>query len=310
MRKVWIDTDAGTDDAMALIMAMREPTIDIIGISTIGGNVPLDCVVQNVLYIRDLCENDSPVYIGARQPLNRILGTADFIHGKDGLGDVGLPLHGRIPAKKPAVDALITAIKADPHTIELIMLGPLTNLALALQKAPEIAKLIGHCHIMGGLLELPGNVTPLAEFNIWADPEAADIIFTSGMPMTVIGWDTTMESGWLSVEEWQELLTFDTKLSTFAHDIQGVRMRWQKDNDQDQKLTWADPTAMATIVSPSCIKEATYTSMHIQSDAEDPTLRGFIECLPMEEGQGIKFIKSIDRSQFRELIHHYLTVDL
>ena len=129
LRKIWIDTDAGTDDAMALIMAIRDPKIEIIGISTCGGNVPLDNVVQNVLFLVEKCGADIPVYIGARQPLERVLGTADFIHGKDGLGDIGLPLQGRRAQDISAIDALNHAMSQHGSELEIVNLGPLTNMA-------------------------------------------------------------------------------------------------------------------------------------------------------------------------------------
>ena len=190
-RKFFIDTDAGTDDAIALIMAMKHPQVDIVGISTSGGNVPLDCVVQNVLYIRELCDHSAPVYIGAEKPMTRTLDTADFIHGKDGLGDIGLDLKGRIPNKGDARDHLIQALKSHKGELELVCLGPLTNLGLIEQKEPGILSLAKRIYVMGGLITLPGNVTPMSEYNIWADPEAAQVVLQTQAKFTMIGWDST-----------------------------------------------------------------------------------------------------------------------
>jgi len=304
MRKIWIDTDAGTDDAMALIMALKCAELDVVGISTVGGNVPLDNVLQNVLYICELCDQEVDVHRGAAQPLERVLGTADFIHGKDGLGDVGLPLEGRTPTSDQAIEQMIEAIRSNPNQVSIVNLGPLTNLALALRRAPDLIELIDHCYIMGGLIDLPGNVTDLAEFNIWADPEAAQEVLSSELNMTTIGWDTTVNSGWLSVEEWHDLLKLETKLATFAHDIQGVRMQWQKDNDHDLRLTWADPCAMAVVIDPSIIVQSTRVDMTVVGGDDDDLKRGFIE---ISNTQRIHHINLIDRTRFRKMINNYLS---
>ncbi|MFT4566250.1 MAG: purine nucleosidase [Saprospiraceae bacterium] len=304
MRKIWIDTDAGTDDAMALIMALRCSDLEVIGISTVGGNVPLDKVVQNVLYICELCNANVPVHLGAAQPLDRALGTADFIHGKDGLGDIGLSLKDRMSSSEDAVNSMIEAIRAFPKELTVVNLGPLTNMAMVIRSAPEILDLIDHTYVMGGLVDLPGNVTPLAEFNIWADPEAAQEVFTSGLTMTTIGWDTTMDSGWLSLDEWHGLQKLNTELATFAHDIQGVRMQWQKDNEHDLRLTWADPCAMAAIIDPSIVLESADVSMNVLGGADDAPQRGFIE---ISNEPKITHVKRIDRARFRNMIHKYLS---
>ena len=305
MKKIWIDTDAGTDDAMALIMALRCEELVVLGISTVGGNVPLEKVDQNVLYVCELCEVQPPVHRGAVKPLERILGTADFIHGKDGLGDIGLDLSNRELTSYNAIEAIIETVRANPNEVSIVNLGPLTNLALAIRKAPEIVDLIAHCYVMGGLVDLPGNITPLAEFNIWADPEAAQEVLTSKLSMTTIGWDTTMNSGWLSVDEWHELKDLKTDLATFAHSIQAVRMQWQKDNDHDQKLTWADPSAMAVVIDPSIVIQSTEVGMSVSGGADDHPQRGFIT---ISNESRITHVNRIDRSRFKKMIHQYLSI--
>ena len=298
-RKIWIDTDAGTDDAMAIIMAIRDPNIEIVGISTCGGNVPLDNVVQNVLYLIEKCNSDIPVYVGARQPLERVLDTADFIHGADGLGDIGLPLQGRVAQDISAIAALKNAISKYGPELEIVNLGPLTNLA-SLIKSVEGPLDFKHCYIMGGLLDLPGNVTPLAEYNIWADPEAAEIVFQSGMKMTVAGWDTTLSGGWLSIEEWHQIDSIRTPIASVIHDMQQVRMDWQMENESDPRLTWADPCTMAIVLNEAIIEDMAYVDMHVMRGTDDDPNRGFIKAQPNTEG--IRYIKKINREMYKKMI--------
>jgi len=173
MRNFIIDTDTASDDAVALVMAMRQPDIDVKAITVVAGNVPLEMGLQNALYTVELCGADTPVYAGCAKPLLRELETAQDVHGRDGLGDIGLPLQGRAPARGHAVDVLRDVINANAGDITLVTLGPLTNVALALLREPELAQRVSHCWIMGGIGAGHGNVTPTAEFNIWVDPEAA-----------------------------------------------------------------------------------------------------------------------------------------
>lgn len=299
MKKIWIDTDAGTDDAVALIMAMRSPDIEILGISCVAGNVPLDKVVQNVLYICELCHQKIPVFVGSSHPLKRVLATADFIHGSDGLGDVGRDLTGREPQATDAWLAMMAAVQRYPNEVTLVNLGPLTNLARVIERQPDIVHSVQHCYIMGGLITLPGNVTPMSEFNIWADPEAASIVIASEMPMTTIGWDTTMDSGWLSVQEWEDIRLLDSDLATFAYEIQGVRMQWQRDHGEDLRLTWADPCAMAVVLHPDIVRAYKKVAMHVNCAADEDPFRGHIH---ISEYPRISHVTAIDRARFVTMI--------
>ena len=182
MRHILIDTDTASDDAVALVMALKYPDIQVEAITVVAGNVPLDQAVQNALYTREICDSEVPVYAGLAKPLVRELLTAQYIHGQDGLGDIGLPLSGRVPADGNAIDIIVDTIRQFPNEIEIIALGPLTNLAVAMAKEPELAPKVKHCYIMGGVGKGPGNVTSVSEYNIWADPEAAQIVFNPAYP--------------------------------------------------------------------------------------------------------------------------------
>ena len=140
-RKFLIDTDTASDDAVALVMALREPTVTVEAVTVVAGNVPVDQAVQNALYTVELCGSEVPVYAGRHAPLMRDLQTAEDVHGKDGMGNIGLPLSGRNPAGTGAVDVIIETIIGSPGEITLVTLGPLTNVAIALLREPGITLL-------------------------------------------------------------------------------------------------------------------------------------------------------------------------
>lgn len=192
-RKIIIDTDPGQDDAIALLMAMASPELDLLGITVVAGNVPLDLTVKNALKVCELAgQPDIPVFTGFEAPLHRQLVTAEHVHGQTGLDGPPLPDPKISAQKKHAVDFLVETLRAEPaKSITLCPLGPLTNIAMALQEAPDIAENIQEIVLMGGAYFEVGNITPAAEFNIYVDPEAASIVFKSGVPLVVMPLDVT-----------------------------------------------------------------------------------------------------------------------
>src|SRR5262245_52199487 len=165
-RTLLIDTDGGSDDVVALIMGLRSLDVRVRAITTVAGNVPVEQATENVLSTLELCGKRTPVYVGAAKPLKRELVTAQWFHGKDGLGDHGYAPKFRQAETTHAVDAIVETVLANTG-IEILTLGPLTNLALAIHKEPEITRAIGRLVVMGGAPCCEGNVTPAAEFNIW-----------------------------------------------------------------------------------------------------------------------------------------------
>ncbi|HHE51849.1 MAG TPA: nucleoside hydrolase, partial [Candidatus Acetothermia bacterium] len=205
MRHFLIDTDTASDDAVALVMALNYPDVQVEAITVVAGNVPLKLGVQNALYTVERCQSDVPVYAGLGKPLLRPLQTAQFIHGQDGMGEIGLPLHGRVPAPGHGIDMIIDTIQRFAGEITLVTLGPLTNIAVALHRDPQIAELVKRCVIMGGIGLGHGNIVPAAEYNIWVDPEAAKIVFESGLPITMVGWDVSQKHATFDDEQAEEL---------------------------------------------------------------------------------------------------------
>jgi purine nucleosidase len=186
-RAFLIDTDTASDDAVALIMALRAPDVEVRAITIVAGNVPVAQAARNALYTAELCGSDVPVYPGADHPLLREYVHAEWFHGKDGLGDHNYPAPRRAPEPTHAVEAIVETVRANPG-ITLVTLGPLTNVALALARAPDIAANVARTVVMGGAPCCEGNVTPAAEYNMWVDPEAARMVVRSGLPIELVGW--------------------------------------------------------------------------------------------------------------------------
>ena len=254
-RTFWIDTDTASDDAVALIMAFMNPDIEVVGLSIVAGNVPLDMGVQNALYTAELCAATAPIYVGAAKPLSRELGTAQFVHGEDGMGDIGLPLSGRTPTSGNAVDKLIEAIHLHADHIELVTLGPLTNIALALQQDPSIARSVKRCVVMGAVADHIGNVTQVAEFNMWVDPEAVDVVLRSGMHLEFVGWDISRTEAVVTPQESAMIRSLGTERANFSVDIQHVLEKFCAEETHLNGFDLPDPIAMAYAIDTSVATE-------------------------------------------------------
>lgn len=193
-RKIIIDCDPGQDDAVALLLAFASPDeLDLLGITTVGGNVPLELTQRNARMMCDLAgKQDVPVYAGCDAPLQRRLQTAEAIHGETGINGIDV-FEPETPLQpQHAVDFLVESLlAADEESITLVPTGPLTNIATAMQRAPEILSRVAQIVLMGGAMREGGNRTPSAEFNILVDPHAADIVFRCGRPITAMGLDVT-----------------------------------------------------------------------------------------------------------------------
>ena len=191
-----LDCDTGVDDTMAIMLACLAPEIELVGIGTIWGNVDLDLATQNSLNILAMCgKPDVPVARGAETPLNGShVDYAYFVHGDDGQGNRGMKAKYGKQSSMTAAEFIVDACRKRPGEIELVPVGPLTNIALALQLEPNLPKLVRGVTIMGGAALAPGNVTPVAEANVWHDPEAADLVFKAQWPLTMVGLDVTMKT--------------------------------------------------------------------------------------------------------------------
>lgn len=267
-RKMLIDTDTASDDAVAILMAHRWRDIEVLAVTIVSGNMRVEDASRNARYTIELCGAQTPVYIGCERPLVREPVHAYWYHGPDGMGGMNYPAPRLPVAPGHAVDALIENIKANTGEVMLVTLGPLTNIAAALIRAPEIATMLNRVVVMGGAANTVGNVTPAAEYNIWCDPEAARIVFRSGMPIEMLGWETGRGAAALTDADIARIYAFDTPYAKFAMDcnVHAVELakRWQG----DPGMTLHDPTAMAVALDPSVVKRKGKYRVDIETRGE------------------------------------------
>lgn len=266
-RRILIDTDTASDDAVALIMALRSSDVDVLAITVVAGNVAVDQATRNALYTAELCGSTVPIFRGADKPLSRELEIADWFHGRDGLGDHGYAPTNREPERDHAVDAILKTVGACPG-IEIITLGPLTNLALALRQNANLVANVSRCVVMGGAPCCEGNVTPAAEFNIWVDPEAARIVFRSGLPIEMVGWQLCRGPAVFDNEDIATLNGFGTPLADFAVSANSVALEANKTQTGQHGIALPDPVAMGILLYPELCLESSHHYVEIETGNE------------------------------------------
>jgi purine nucleosidase len=265
-RKILIDTDTASDDAVALIMALRSPKVKVLAITVVAGNVSVEQGARNALFTAELCGSTVPVFAGAAAPLTRPLEDASWFHGQDGLGDHGYQPTTRAVEWGFAVDAMVRVIEANPG-IELITLGPLTNLALALRQSPNLAANVSRCVVMGGAPCCEGNVTPAAEYNFWVDPEAARVVLRSQLPIELVGWQLSRGAAVVNGREIESILALGTKFADFAIRSNDTAARAYHTQTGEKGIALPDPTAMAILLEPGLSVVSSNHYMDVQVDS-------------------------------------------
>ena len=297
-----IDTDTASDDAVALVLALRDPRVDVRAITVVSGNVPVAMGVQNALYTRDLCGATVPVHVGADRPLLREHVFAHDVHGADGMGDVGLPLTGRVPAAGHAVDVLIDEARRHPGELTLVTLGPLTNLALALRKAPDLAGLYRRVVMMAGTADGSGNVTPAAEFNVYVDPEAADIVFRSGMPLEMVGWDVSRNDATLSPAD-ADALAAVGPLGEFCTRIQRRLVEFCRTVTQLEGFDLPDPVTMAVAIDPDLVTRAEDRYVAVETAGVHTVGMTVVDHLGVTgRAPTVRVVRAVDRGRFLTML--------
>jgi purine nucleosidase len=266
-RTFLIDTDTASDDAVALIMALRAPDVRVAAITVVAGNVNVQQATRNALYTVELCGARVPVYSGAEKPLIRSYQNATWFHGCDGLGDHDYPAPRQCAQKLHAVDAILETIEANRGLV-LVTLGPLTNVALALSKKPAIAANVSRCVVMGGAPCCEGNVTPAAEYNIWVDPEAARIVMHSGLPNELIGWQLCRGEAVLHESDIEHVEEFNTKLAHFAIECNSHAREAYKLQTGEDGICLPDPVAMCIALDPTVGTEWSQQYVEIETQSE------------------------------------------
>ncbi len=254
-RRIIIDTDTGGDDAAALILAAESDAVEIVGVTVAAGNVSLEQAAKNCLATLELVGCGAPVYLGAKTPLSGEEKECFSVYGKDGMGDADLIHPKGTPAKQNAVDFILETIRANPGEIEIVALGPVTNLALAIQRDRETMKKVKRIWSMGTAGFGPGNATPVAEFNVYKDAPAYRVVLGLGVPMTILGLDMDDEPTWTSAERLEEMKR-GSKDQRFVALAAGKLLEFKRSNGIDA-VDLPDAVAMACVIWDDFVEQTT-----------------------------------------------------
>jgi purine nucleosidase len=269
VQRVILDTDPGTDDAMAIFLALNSPELKVEAITVVPGNVDGKQGLQNALKLVSVANRcDVPVLAGAQHPLMQKLVTAQYWHGKNGIADLELPASKCKPDPRFAADAIVELVHQYPHEITLIPVGPLTNIALAVSKDPSIAKLVKNIVIMGGSIS-GGNVDGAAEANIYGDPEAAQIVFNAGWVVTMVGSDVG-ERTLMNRKHLEKLQSTHGPQNDVVTGIAKFYIDRSEKNGWDGAAMY-DPLAVATVIDPTLVK---WKEMHVDVETKGEFTRG------------------------------------
>lgn len=250
--KIILDTDPGIDDAMAIFFAFQSPDIEVLGLTTVFGNVPVEMAAQNALTLCELAGQDIPVCKGVSMPwVGKESGYAHFVHGDDGFGNINFPpaVNAKLDPRSSA-QFIVDMARQYPGEITLVAIGPLGNLALALRLEPELPKLVKGVSIMGGAAFVRGNVTPVAEANIWNDAYAAEIVFGADWELTMFGLDVT-NSVAFSPEFLVQLKNKHPKFGGFVHDAAQFYVDFYSQHRTEKVCFFHDAMPLAHLVDPT-----------------------------------------------------------
>ncbi|XXG44589.1 hypothetical protein AAC387_Pa01g4348 [Persea americana] len=254
-KKIIIDTDPGIDDAMAIFLALQSPEVEVIGITTIFGNVYTTLATKNALHLLEIAgRTDIPVAEGSHVTITKgaKVRIADFVHGTDGLGNQNFPPPKGKQIEQSAADFLVQQANLFPGQVTVVALGPLTNIALAIQLDPGFSGKIGQIVILGGAFSVNGNVNPAAEANIFGDPDAADIVFTSGADILAMGLNVTHQVV-LSAADRDKMAQSPGKFAQYLCKILDVYFDYHRDAYSTQGVYLHDPAVLLAAVNPSLV---------------------------------------------------------
>lgn len=271
-RRVIIDTDTATDDAMALLLAVKAPSISLEAITIVVGNVEFEQEARNALYTLEAAgvSGRYPVYKGMPRPLVR--GdkhvTATWVHGTDGMSDANFPMPRQKAEAEDAVSAIIRLVRRYPGEITIVAIGALTNVAMAILRDPELPKLIGEVVFMGGFRNFYGNITPAATYNIWIDPEAAKVVFESGVRLTTVGFDVSVQASVMTDADYDRIAALNTPLGAFMMRVNSVRRAYCKAHQKMNGSNHPDAITMAYVIDPAIITDKVERACQIETQGE------------------------------------------
>lgn len=304
-----IDTDTAGDDCIAILTCLRAEQVTVEAITINCGNVKFDQQVENALATLEVAGAPGriPVYPGCQRPLLKDWTTVEHIHGPDGMGGSNLPRARQRPETTHAVDAIIDLVLSNPGEISVLAIAPLTNLALALTREPRVAQAVKQCWIMGGCRNALGNVTPAAEFNFWVDPDAARIVFRSGLPITMVGWEIATRHSVVSAEERERIAGLGTTEAQFFLDVTRTNLEFATARQGLAGTTHPDTIVAAMIVDPAVIAEA--HQRYVEIETCSPLTRG---ASPVDEFNttgnvaNARVVYQADEARFKKLLFNTL----
>jgi len=304
-----IDCDTGIDDALAILYLARQSNVRIIAAGSVHGNVSAQLGAINTLRVFELAGlGNIDVALVADGWLAQETNPAEEVHGRDGLGETNLPMPRRRPSKEAAAAQMVRVVHEHPGTLTILATAPLTNLAIALLLDPELPRLVHRVVVMGGAVYCPGNVTMDAEANIWSDPEAADLVFTAGWPITLVGLDVTMKAV-LKPEDAGLLADTDSSVGRFAWAILQHYFEFHARYYGERLCHLHDPLAAGIVADPSL---ATYRSTPVRVELRGVLTRGSTRGNPPwnaagPEGPPISVATEVDADRFRAAFLRALT---
>lgn len=304
MRKIIIDTDCGSDDAVALMMALKAEGIQIKAVTTVCGNVPLELATKNALMTIEITNAQiPPLFIGAAKPLMRDLVTAENVHGKDGMGDFDLIHPSLMPEKEHAVDAILRIVEGYPNEVEIVAIGPVTNLALAIMKDPFTMQKVKHIYSMGTAGFGRGNTTPVAEFNVYVDAEAYNVMLRSNIPLTIIGFDLCLGGAALNKNDLEMLLASGKPEANFAVQCNRSLLEYNLRRSSEHIVDLPDAVAMGVALWPDIVAasaECFCKACYIDPDTYGQVIVDDGSVLAVSEG----FINHAPNSKVCKSIHY------
>lgn len=301
MPRIILDTDPGIDDALALCLALASPEIQLEAVTTVSGNVGIESTTANALALLQLLGRpDIPVARGCARPLLNTIVAADHVHGKNGLGGVILPPGEQSPVPQHAVELIIERVLQSPGELTLVAIGPLTNLALAVRQEPRIAQLVREVVIMGGALLVPGNVTPASEFNIYADPHAAQIVLHAGWPVRLVSLDVTTITT-IKQAEFQSTLQQHSKVHAFIlQALDGFFRDFARHNYDHFQMH--DPLCLATVFQPDLVTwQGAYVDVELAPGATQGETVAYLPPRLLPGKPNVQASVGVDAARFRQL---------
>jgi len=301
-----IDTDTASDDAVALMLALAEPAVTVDAITVVAGNVPLPLAVRNAIVTCDIMDRtDVPIYAGRAAPILRRLETAQDVHGADGMGGAILPPPSRDANAEHAVNALVRLANTEPGARTLVTLGPLSNVATGLLVDPDLLGKFAHVWCMYGVADAMGNASPSAEFNVWADPESAQIVLDHAQPgqLTFVGWDVSRKYAVITPAEQDALVALGTVRADFVQQINLAVAAFCRHVTGLAGYDLPDPITMAVVLRPDLIRASELTAVEVVSKGP---ARGtlLIDRRPgTRAAANVRLVTEVDEAGFKTMLH-------